>query len=122
MDREPLIERCPWAEARPALEGTLGEGEQEIEQEVSDGLAVAWRIEGGAAYLLTRLECTDHGDELVIVCGKGRGVADAMPEIQRRARAQGIASMRFHTPNAALGRLAGRYGFQEAERVYRARL
>lgn len=121
-DRPPLIERCPWGEARPGLVGTFGDDELELEREVADGLAHCWRLEDGSAYLLTRLEIAPQGDELVIICAKGRGVADAMPAIQQRARELGIGSIRFHTPTPALGRLAGRYGFAEVERVYRVKL
>lgn len=115
-----MIELCAWDEARPMLAETLDGGADRIEWEVGEGLAHPWRLHGGTAYMLTRLEQRDTGPELVIIAAKGRGLAAAMPEMQRRAARQGIASMRFHTARGdGLGRLAGRYGFTEAERVYR---
>jgi len=115
-----MLELCRWSEARPVLRsaGTLGDDEQSIEQCVADGGAVAWRVNGGSAYMLTRAELTDQGAELVIMCAAGRGMDTAMPSIIATARQGGFETIRFHTRRPSLGRLAARYGYRERERVY----
>jgi len=118
-----VIERCAWSEARPALGETITPGAHGIDLEVQRNQAQPWRIDGGRAYMLTRLEATDAGPELVIIAARGVGVDRVMRQLQETARQQGIQSMRLHTRHGrAFARLIGRYGFREAERVYRVEL
>ncbi len=117
-----MIEPCPWSEARPRLGDTIEPGAAEIDEEIATGQARAWRVFGGRLYMVTRVECGTNGQELVIIAARGRDMVRAIDEIKRRAASRGIKSVRFHTQSAAFGRLAQRYGFSEAERVYRVKV
>lgn len=91
-----------------------------------DADLIVAEVEAGAAKLLAypdgsrivvRLE-TGEPSELVIVAGAGCGALEKVEALASMADRQGW-SVRFHTRRPALGRLLGRLGFIESERVYR---
>lgn len=88
-----------------------------------DADAVAAEVEAGAARLLvypdgSRIVLRLEGDELVVVAGAGGDAMGKVGELCEMADSRGW-SVRFHTKRPALGRLLGRLGFHESERVYR---
>lgn len=118
-----MIEPCTWSEARPALGETLEPAAAALDVEVREGRAHPWKVLDGRLYMLTRVEHTDHGPELVIIACKGRDLTEAIEAIKARATQLGIASVRFHTAHGdAFTRLAARYGFREVERIHRVNL
>jgi hypothetical protein len=109
-----MFERWGWgADAAAGLRDTLAPDGALIAEEVRDGIADLWRIDGGAAWLITRAE----GDELVIVCLQGRGARKIINTVIERARRAGFLSLRAHTKRPGLLRMFEALGVRQREIV-----
>ncbi len=93
--------------------------------EIQQGIAELWRINGGAAWMITRVE----GSELVVCCLAGRDLLPVCAVLYRAASLRGLSSIRFHTGRRGLARLVNRGGYgasveeiRPGERVYRVRV
>jgi len=84
---------------------------------------IAREIQAGEAQFIDCNGCAfvlrAEGSEMVIVCGEGRGAVAAAAILKQKAIERGYKTVRFHTSRPALQRLLKKYGFFEAERVYR---
>lgn len=89
-----------------------------ILDEIRQGIAEAWRVDEGAAWLVTRIE----GRELVVVCFEGRDLLRLTRDLFTVARQQGLETIRAHAKHRGIFRMFRMLGAQEAERVYRLRL
>lgn len=120
----PLIERIPWSlTAARALRVALNGYDAEFQREVERGVARLWCINGGEAYLITRLEsAAGHPPELVVCAFAGRGLRAIAPAIIAAARAHGCATIRFHATRPAIGRMTRALGARLREYVYEIEL
>lgn len=113
--------RCAWSEeAARGLAEAMGMDAAEIEADVRAGRAELWRIDDHG-WVVTRMECSTSGRELVLVAGQGRGLHQVVSDAQRIARAAGAASIRIHSARRGMGRMLARLGFEAVETVYRWR-
>jgi len=116
MNIKPILA----SQARDYIATAAGPDLPEILAEVEQGQAEAWRIDGGKAYMVTRIESGTQGHELVVVCFEGRSLRQYAEHIIDKARAAGCGSIRYHTDRPGMGRMLERFGFEVAETVYRA--
>lgn len=114
------ITRLQWgAELAAGIEATVGDDGAAIARDVQTGAAAGWRINDGAAYLVTRMECIADRVEFVVVAAQGRGLLEIAPILYDAARQAGCARVRWHTQRPALARLIGRaFDVREVERVF----
>jgi len=115
-------ERRAWdAEAAAAL-GDLIDGDREaVLADLAAGRAELWRVRGPgyAGWLITRVEAMRDGTlELVLVAGRGRGMAAAMPHLVEAARATGCRRIRAHSHRPGYGRFVAAMGFRLLEQVF----
>ena len=96
----------------------MGDDRDRIVEAVTDGMAELWRVDNGAAYLVTGID----RDELVVMCCEGRGASEIADAVVAAARRRGLSSIRFHTRRPGLARLLSRYCTDPAEHVYRMQL
>lgn len=92
---------------------------QEILVEIRQGRAEAWKVDGGMAWMVTRIERHATGRELVVMCLEGAGLHTLVPQIIERARGYGMTGIRAHSSRPGMGRMLARHGLGEVERVYR---
>lgn len=116
----PEVSRIEWGtELRVGLGDTLRDDGEAIAADVIEGRATGWRIDGGRAYLVVRMEQYGTRRECVVVAARGRGLLDVTPVIFDAARAAGCARVRWHTQRPGLARLvAKQHDVTEIERVY----
>lgn len=116
------FQRLTWLQIAPYIGISCGDAAADIAAEVQSGRAEAWRLNSGMAYMVTRIEGTAKGLELVVIALEGRNIRQLAPEIISQARAVGCRSIRFHTQRPGMAKIMKAFGFNEAERVYRAEL
>ena len=114
---EKEIEALAWEKLAPAL----GDDLRTIISEVHQGKAqlIAWG--DNEFFTVLRGEVAANGKELVIVAAAGKNSVHYLDTIHSQAKAQGFASVRFHTkrPEAML-RMGKVLGYQKAETILRA--
>ncbi|GCF88768.1 MULTISPECIES: hypothetical protein [unclassified Shewanella] len=111
------IAALAWEKLAPALNDDL----RIIQSEVQQGVAqlIAW---GDCEFFtVVRGETAANGKELVIVAAAGKNSVHYLETIHTQAKAQGFASVRFHTkrPEAML-RMGKVLGYEKAETILRA--
>lgn len=116
------LERASAEQIGDSIARAAGDDLPGILEEIRQGIAEGWRVNGGEAWMVTRIEHTPHGRELVVVCFEGRNLAGITPQIIERARVAGMASVRAHTNRPGCARIYERSGAVEVERVYRVEL
>lgn len=99
------------------LARALGADAPAIGRQVLDGNAQVFEFEG-CGLVVTRIEQTASGPELVIVAGEGEGGNLVVPVLLDAARVNGCQSVRAHSSRPGMGRYLARFGFHEQERVY----
>lgn len=110
------FEKVGWTdEAERGLSETFGFDREAIIEGVQAGTLECWRINGGKAWMVTRIEQR----ELVVCCLQGSGLARLAPVIYRIAQRNGLRAIRFYTRRPGLARMLKRYGFVAAETMYR---
>lgn len=113
------LERVSADEIGASIARAAGDDLPEILNEIRQGIAEAWKVDGGTAWMVTRIERHDGGRELVVVCLEGAGLDHLAPQIIEQARIGGIASIRVHSSRPGMGRMLARHGLREVERIYR---
>lgn len=88
-----------------------------IAKDIADGRAELLQL--GDVALVMRVEDYPEGREVVIVCAEGKGLAQHMQRLIDAAARIGAKSVRFHTSDPRLGQAARRWGYKEAQRIYR---
>lgn len=116
-----------WTEDTPEkLRGACKGDQETIKAEVQSGLAKLFHIESDSAdlWVVLRFEQYAEGDEMVVVCVGGHGMASVGEFLIAEATRQGLKAIRYHCQNQAIQRLYERYGIagKEVERVYRVAL
>ena len=108
-----------WTPAAAAgLGETLGDDRDKIASQVDVGIAQLWRLNDGESWMVTRVEQT----ELVVCCYKGKNAVEVMGLLFAAAKRQRLTSIRFHTQRPALARMVAKFGFDECETVFRAKI
>lgn len=106
-------------ELEDGLRDTLRRDRDALAEGVNRGWLEAYRLWGGEAYMVTRVE----RGVLTVCCYQGRRVAEAMLWMRGRAATLGLHAIVFFTQRPGLARLLGRVvNFQLDEYVYRAEL
>lgn len=113
------LERATTDQVAAHIQRAAGIDLPDILREIRQGISEAWRVNDGAAWMVTRIERTQAGKELVIVCLEGRGFDVIAPGIIELAKRGGFQSIRAHAQRRGLFRMYERHGLTEAERVYR---
>ena len=115
MDAQALtFRKVPWSQrVAKGIARAGGADLNIIGQEVIDNVSEAWEIDG-CGFVITRLEQTDFGPELVLVAGEGRGGMQVVPALQRVASRVG-ATMRIHSERNGMGRYLRPLGFELRE-------
>lgn len=123
MDAKALkhdFERVSWSrEALDALAAALPTADDRhvIACQVLDGICRLWKIDGGKAWMVTRVE--NPGPELVIVAYQGERCREVMGIVHAEATRQSIRNLRFHTPYPWLIRMFSDYDLEPMEYVIR---
>jgi hypothetical protein len=103
----------------PRIARAAGGDLVEILEEIRQGNAEGLCINGGEAWMVTRIERTAQGRELVVMCLEGAGLDQLAPQIADLGRRLKVNSLRAHSARPGMGRMLARHGWQEVERVYR---
>lgn len=113
-----IVKRRFWdTDTADSLAAALGVNAPIVGREVLDGVAEVFEFEG-CGHVVTRIEQTVFGPELVIVAGQGAHGDKVLPVLLDAARGNGCVSVRAHSSRPGMGRYLARYGFTEKERVY----
>lgn len=105
------------ADDREALGAALGSDGDAIAAEVAAGDSKLIIYPDGSRIVLRLEERPGAAAELVIVAGAGTDALGKARKLVEVANSRGW-SIRFHARRRALGRLLGRIGFKEQERVF----
>lgn len=106
-------------ELEAGLSQTLRRDRDAIAEGVNRGWLEAYRLWGGEAYMVTRVE----RGVLTVCCYQGKRVAEAMLWMRGRASTLGLTSILFFTQRPGLARLLGPVvKFELDDYVYRADL
>lgn len=105
-------------EADEGLSYALGEDRDIIAAAVNAGRLELFRLWGGAAYMVTRVE----RGTVTCCCYQGERAREAGRWLFERARALGLHRVRFHTKRPGLARLLSEFGFEHKEHVFEARV
>lgn len=115
-------ERRRWDDQAEAALGDLIDGDrQAVLEDLEDGRAELWRARGPGyeGWLITRVEAMrDGGRELVLIAGRGRGMAAVMLVLREAARRSGCRRIRAHSHRPGYARFVAGLGFREVERVF----
>lgn len=128
-----VIQVEPWSldalhDLQPAMAADRLHGTDGLQASVESAAATLFAIYGPggarAGSCVLRLDNFYKGRELVVVAlggsdGHPQILAPLNPALDRIAIALDCDAVRFHTRLTSLGRLMRRYGYAEAERVYR---
>lgn len=103
------------------LAGALGDDLRIIQREVTQGISQLYSWGNGEFFTVLREEHDENGRELVIVAAAGKNSIKYLSEIHRRAKINGINTIRLHTlkPKAML-RMGHSLGYAPAETILRA--
>lgn len=107
-------EKVTFQTALPHLVASIGVDGEALEVECNSGLAQCWKLQGGRAYMLVRIE----NKELVICCFEGSNLAKIAGFIISAAKSNGFKSIRFHTKRPALAKLINQH-FEHVEHVFK---
>lgn len=116
-----------WTDDTPEkLRGACSGYVETIKEEVQAGQAKLFHLESETAdlWVVLRFESSPDGDEMVVVCVGGHGMASVGEFLISEAARQGLSAIRYHCQNEAVQRLYERYGIagKEVERVYKIEL
>lgn len=113
------IERTTWTDIAANLAPVFKGDRESIHTMVESGTAECFTVKPGPCDFIAREdEQADGQVDLVILCARGRGFVDIVPQLIEDANRAEYRCIRFHTSNPALGRLMGRYGAKLREYVY----
>lgn len=114
--------KCAWnPHAAYVLRGALGDALADVAAEVDEGRAELWRYPP-ATYLVTRIECSPKGRELVLVALAGEAGHTIGRQWLAIAAGAACQSVRVHSRRPGMGRYLAPLGFQPVETVYQARV
>lgn len=101
------VEKMPWCgELHLGVANCLrGNDACYFREAIRSGECEAWRINGGAAYMITRVETEAGKRVLVVCCFEGRDLKEAAIFIRNFGRENGFDHIRFHTEHKGLHRL-----------------
>lgn len=105
-------------EAEEGLCYAVGDDRDVIAASVNAGRLECFRLMGGAAYMVTRVE----RGTLTVCCLQGAHAHQVAEWVFARARELGLARVRFHTRRPGLARLLKRFAFAHYEHVFEARV
>ena len=112
------VEVVPWSiNAERGLVVSAGNDMASIKKEVEAGISLLWQVIGDniGGYVVTRVD----DDELVIVCGEGRGLIEhTAPFFLSLAKRHNLG-VRTHVKRKGLIRIWKRYGLALDEYVLR---
>lgn len=116
-----IEKRASWCDAADAaLRAVLAEDRESIIASVNAGRCELWSVNGGSAWLITRVESETR--ELIVCCIAGEGLSGIAAALYRIAQRNGLTAARFFTQRPALARLLREYGFECIGRVYRCEI
>jgi hypothetical protein len=95
----------------------LGGDRDIIAAAVNAGRLEAFRLFGGEAYMVTRVE----RGTITVCCYQGARVREAAEWLFERKKQLGLGPVRFHTRRPGLARLLKGFGFEHKEHVFEAR-
>tara|TARA_Y100001951_G_C11296191_1_gene275793 strand:- start:1643 stop:2020 length:378 start_codon:yes stop_codon:yes gene_type:complete len=105
----PVVERIEWGrELIDGLGDTLGDDQASIAADVQTGAACGWRVDDGAAYIVTRIDENASRRECVVVAVAGRDLRTITPIIYNAAQRAGCSRIRWHTQRPGLARIVAR--------------
>ncbi len=94
--------RARWCEeAERALSRTFADDREGIVEGVNAGALELWKLNGGAAWMVTRAA----RGALTICCLEGEGLRDIAPVVYRIAQRNGLSKIEFFTARRGLARL-----------------
>ena len=115
----PFQKIRPWStELDTGLSEVLRRDRQALVDGVNGGWLEAYRLWGGEAYMITRVE----KGTLTCCCYQGARVREAMRWMRDRSQHLGLTDIVFFTRRPALARLLSEFDFQLDDYVYRARV
>ena len=117
-----MIKSVTWSEdAERGLVKSAGDDLDIIKHQVINKQAQLWecRNDKNHAYIVTRVEETGTGNELVLVLGEGSGFMDFAPAFVEAAKNKGM-TIRTHVKRPGMIRLWSRLGLTINEYVLRA--
>jgi hypothetical protein len=110
------FERVFWSrEAERGLNKTFGDDRDVLISGVLDGTIELNRVNGGQAWLATRID----GKTLIVVAVQGKGLLSIAPLLHAAAKSRGLKDVRFWTRRPALARMLKNYGFDQTEVCFR---
>jgi len=95
-----------------ALARAAGPDLKEIGCQVEQGESECWRVLG-RGYIVSRLEVTEQGKELVIVAAQGRNGLPVLDAFERIGKANGAESVRIHSERPGMGRYLKSKGYKK---------
>lgn len=114
--------KCAWNPlAARVLEGALGEDAGEIAQEIDEGRAELWHYPP-ATFLVTRIEISPKGRELVLVASAGEAGQAIGRQWLAIAKSADCQSVRVHSSRPGMGRYLLPLGFEPVETIYQAKV
>ncbi len=106
----------PWdSEAEQGLCLTFGRDHDVIVQGVNQRWLECYRLFGGKAYMVTRVE----RGVLTCCCYQGERLIEATRWMRAQCQRLGLKAIRFHTQRPALQRLLREFDFKLEEYVFR---
>lgn len=106
------------SEAEEGLCYALGDDRDIIAAAVNAGRLECYRLFGGEAYMVTRVE----RGTVTVCCYQGARAREAAEWLFEHARAKGLGRVRFHTRRPGLARLLKGFRFEHREHVFEARV
>lgn len=107
-----IVKPAPWSvDAEKGLSVSLGDDLPIIARQVINGEASLWdcKTDNGGGFVVTRIEETGVGLELVLVAGEGRGFDEFFPYLMNYCKENGL-SFRTHVRRKGLLRMYQKHG------------